>query len=73
MNLFKERLLKMTKDILFCVSVVAVLWIFIWVTATFLSWLFGALIILMLLFGIGYFVNWLFIEPFRKRNRGGGK
>lgn len=71
MELFKKRLKNTIEAILFAIIVVAICWTIIWLLATLFSWVFGTLIILLFLFGIGYFVNWLFVEPFRKNNRGG--
>lgn len=67
MNLFKERLKQAIESVLFVAVVVGICWLFIWLLTTFFGWLFGTFIVLMLLFITGYFVNWLFIEPFRKR------
>lgn len=67
MNIFKERLKNTVEAVLFVIIVSFICWTIIWLLATFFGWLFGALIVLLFLFGIGYFVNWLFIEPFRKR------
>lgn len=70
MNLFKDRLsetVKLVAAVVLLGLFVAIAWAILLNLFVLLWWLIKIVIIVAVIGGFGYFINWLIIEPFRKK------
>lgn len=66
MSLFKERLKSVVMGTLLAIFSGGLIVIVFWAVTSFLPRLLEIAVALVILLAVGYFINWLFIEPFRK-------